>query len=156
MNGPFSTFSSKLDIAFCAGWIDSDVYHDANAIRKLRNECAHRVDSVSLDTEEIRALLNALKVPDRRFSDWGEIRVAAIPDGVVFFKGDMPDEATEELCLPGAFLLRMALPLVLTVLAANLGIAFHDDGSGTGQRIILDESATLAEQGSGKGNGAQE
>lgn len=28
-NGPFASLSAKLDAAFCAGWIDADVYHDA-------------------------------------------------------------------------------------------------------------------------------
>lgn len=48
-NGPLTTFSSKLNIAFCAGWVDSDVYHDVNVIRKLRNKFAHTIDKVSLN-----------------------------------------------------------------------------------------------------------
>lgn len=33
-NGPFATFSGKANAAFCAGWIDPDVYHDIQIIQK--------------------------------------------------------------------------------------------------------------------------
>ena len=36
-NGPFATFSAMLNVAFCAGWIDSDVYHDLHVVRKTSN-----------------------------------------------------------------------------------------------------------------------
>ena len=71
-NGPFATFSSKLNLAFCAGWIDSDVYHDIQVIRKLRNGCAHSIDSISLNEEKIRKEIEKFKVPRRKFFDWGE------------------------------------------------------------------------------------
>ena len=35
-SGSFATFSAKVNAAFCAGWIDDDVYHDIQVIKKLR------------------------------------------------------------------------------------------------------------------------
>lgn len=125
VNGPFATFSAKVTSAYCAGWIDADVYHDINVIRKLRNICAHSIEPVSLDDQETRALIESLRVPHRQFYDWGELRAAAIPRGVVLYTREKPSaDATEDLAIPGAATFKIALPLVVAVLVANLGIPF--------------------------------
>lgn len=136
-NGPFATFSAKINAAFCAGWIDSDVHHDIQIIRKLRNIFAHSYNPISLDEEEDRKLVQSLRVPHREFYDWGQLRVASLADGVVFYSGEKPPEAREELHIPGAATFRMALPIVLAVLAANLGIPFATDEEGTIAKIKL-------------------
>lgn len=136
-NGPFATFSAKINAAFCAGWIDSDVHHDIQVIRKLRNVFAHNYNPMSLDEEENRNLIQSLRVPHRKFYDWGQLRAASIADGVVIYSGDKPPEAREELHIPGAATFRMALPLVLAVLASNLGIPFATDEEGTIAKIEL-------------------
>ena len=152
-NGPFATFSAKVNTAFCAGWIDKDVYHDINVIRKLRNVFAHSVDPVSLDAEETRHLIESLKVPHRQFYDWGQVRAASIPRGVIIYTGEKPPEAEEQLHIPGAATFRMALPLVITVLVSNLGIPFATDEEGTIIKIELpkhmeiDQPATASEGG---------
>ena len=36
-NGPLSSFSSKINAAYCLGWLEQDTYHDINLVRKIRN-----------------------------------------------------------------------------------------------------------------------
>ncbi len=129
-NGAFATFAAKINAAFCAGWIDGDVYHDVEVVRKLRNSYAHSYDPVSLDEKEARTLIESLRVPHREFYDWGELRAASTDDGVIIYSGDKPPEARENLYIPGALTFKMALPLVLIVLASNLGIPFKTDEDG--------------------------
>jgi hypothetical protein len=136
-NGPFATFLAKINAASCAGWIDSDVYHDVQVIRKLRNVFAHSYDPVSLNEEKTRNLIESLRVPHRQFYDWGQLRAASTDDGVVIYSGDKPPESREELHIPGSATFRMALPIVLAVLASNLGIPFATDEEGTIARIEL-------------------
>ncbi|HEX7150459.1 MAG TPA: hypothetical protein VF618_03150, partial [Thermoanaerobaculia bacterium] len=136
-NGPFATFSAKINATFCAGWIDGDVYHDIQVIRKLRNGFAHSYNPVSLDEEETRKLIQSLRVPHRQFYDWGQLRAASTADGIVIYTGDKPSQAREELHIPGAATFRMALPIVLAVLASNLGLPFATDEEGTIAMIEL-------------------
>ena len=136
-NGPFSTFSAKLNIAFCAGWIDPDVYHDATVIRKLRNIFAHTVKPVSLDDPDTRNLIESLRVPHRQFYDWGKLRAVATADGVAIYTGDMPEDATEDLYIPGSFSFRLSIPLILAVLVSNLGIVFTTEKEGCLRQIGL-------------------
>jgi len=145
-SGPFATFSAKINAAFCAGWIDSDVHHDIQVIRKLRNIFAHSYNPVSLDEGDIRNLIQSLKVPRREFYDWGQLRAASTDDGVVIYSGDEPPEAREELHIPGAATFRMALPIVLAVLASNLGIPFATDEEGTIAMIKLPNHMETSQQ----------
>ena len=46
LNGPFSSFSSKILAAYSLGWIHSDVFHDINLIRKIRNQFTHDLHGV--------------------------------------------------------------------------------------------------------------
>jgi hypothetical protein len=70
-NGPFATFSAKLNAAFCAEWIDRDVYHDLQVIRKMRNRFAHSIGNESLNDEPFPAMVASLRVPNREYYDWG-------------------------------------------------------------------------------------
>ena len=133
-NGPFAAFSSKLNLAFCAGWIDSDVYHDIQIIKKLRNDCAHSIDSISLNEEKIRKEIEKFKVPRRKFFDWGEpnIWVVSKENKIILTSGEKPDEATGKLKMffSGAMTLTIALPVIFTVLISNLKIYFlTEDGN---------------------------
>lgn len=135
--GSFATFSAKVNAAFCAGWIDNDVYHDIQVIKKLRNGFAHNAGKVSLDDEETRKLIESLRVPHRQFYDWGQLRAAATTDGVVIYTGEKPPEAKDELHIPGAATFKTALPLVVAVLVSNLGILFATNEEGTAAQIAL-------------------
>ena len=136
-NGILMTLSAKLNIAFCAGWIDSDVYHDVTVIRKLRNKFAHTVEQVSLDDPETRSLIESFQVPSRQYHDWGKLRAAAIDEGITIYTGKKSKNAKEDLSIPGAFTFRLAIPWVLTVLVSNLGILFKTDEYGFWAKIRL-------------------
>jgi len=145
-NGPFATFSAKINAAFCAGWIDSDVHYDIQIIKKLRNIFAHSYDPASLDEDEIRNLIQSLRVPRRQFYDWGQLRAASTDDGLVIYCGDKPSTARNELHIPGQLTFRMALPIILAVLASNLGIQFATDEVGTIAKIELPKYMEMCQQ----------
>jgi hypothetical protein len=42
--GPIGTFAARIQIARALAWINSDVQHDLDAIRSIRNEFAHSFD----------------------------------------------------------------------------------------------------------------
>lgn len=145
-NGPFSSFSAKLNAAFCGGWIDADVFHDATVLRKLRNDFAHTVDPISLNDDKARAALETLRVPHRQFYDWGKLRATATADGVIICAGDMPAEAEGDLNIPGDFTFRLAIPLVVAVLVANLGIFFITDEKGCLAKVRLPNHMLVDQQ----------
>lgn len=120
-NGPFATFSAKLSAAFCAGWIDRDVYHDLQVIRRLRNEFAHSIDGHTLHDEPFPSMVSKLRVPKRQYYDWGELGAAATDSGVVIFVGERPADVREDLDV-SKITFRMGASILLAVLVANLGI----------------------------------
>ena len=125
-SGPFSSFSAKLNTVFCAGWIDADVHHDVQKIRKLRNDCAHAIEPISLNDENIRSLLESLHVPRRQYYDWGELKAASTNNGILLYTGEKPEDAEEDLYL-GVLTFNMAISLIVAVLLANLEIPFTID-----------------------------
>ena len=127
-NGPFATFSAKLNVAFCANWIDRDVYHDLNVLRELRNEFAHSIDSHSLNDETFRSKIATLRVPKRQYYDWGELGAAARDSGIVLFTGERPLDAGEDLHV-GKLVFRMGASVIIAVLVANLGIPINAGGA---------------------------
>lgn len=127
-NGPFATFSSKLNAVFCAGWIDGDVFHDLQVIRKLRNQFAHSIDTLNLHDEPFPAMVATLRVPKRQFHDWGQLRAATTDTGVVLFAGEPPDEAIDDLDV-SKITFRMGASVIVAVLVANLGIPVNVSGS---------------------------
>ncbi len=127
-NGPFATFSAKLNAVFCAGWIDSDVYHDLQVIRNLRNEFAHSIDSRTLHDEPFPKMVGRLRVPKRQYHDWGQLRAAATDGGVVLFTGERLAEAVEDLDI-SKISFRMGASVIVAVLVANLGIPVDMGGS---------------------------
>jgi len=52
-NGPFGTFSAKIDTAHAVGVIDKSFASKINLVRKIRNECAHNIQSVDLDANPV-------------------------------------------------------------------------------------------------------
>ena len=129
VNGPFGTFSSKLNLAFCAGWIVSYVFHDIEIVRKLRNKFAHSIENISLDEEKIRNKIEAFKVPKRKFHDWGELWAVSTEKEIILGTGEKPNNVTEKLSIPGSLTLNLALPVILTVLISNLKLPFSIEGN---------------------------
>jgi hypothetical protein len=61
-NGPLGTFSARTQVAFALEWIDLDVYHDLNIIRKIRNDFAHSFDhELSFSDQSIEARCKNLR-----------------------------------------------------------------------------------------------
>jgi hypothetical protein len=123
-NGPFATFSAKITAAFCAGWLDADVYHDLHVIRKIRNSFAHQIHGLSMESQKIRPLIESLQVPHREFYDWGELKCAGTAEGVgvVFYTDQSAEGLGEPLVIPATFTFRLAVSWIIAYLAANLGV----------------------------------
>lgn len=54
-NGPFGTFSSKIDAAYAFGLIPGNVRRDIHMLRKIRNDFGHRWEALSFSDEPIVA-----------------------------------------------------------------------------------------------------
>ena len=65
-NAPLASFSSKIKIAFRFGLISIWEYNTLESIRKIRNKFAHVVNINSLNTTEIKGIINNIK-PDRKW-----------------------------------------------------------------------------------------
>lgn len=55
-NGPLSTFSAKIKLAYSLGYIGREVFDDLETIRKIRNDFAHSpldVDFIGNDVSDI-------------------------------------------------------------------------------------------------------
>lgn len=122
VGGPFHGLSAKIKVAYCAGWISDDLLHDLKLLRDIRNGLAHRIEPCSSDANEIRSKLEKLKTPHEIYSDWGVVRAAELPDGVVLYTGEKPKGAGEELSLPGTFALKLGIPAVVGVLGRSLNV----------------------------------
>jgi hypothetical protein len=120
---PVSLFA-MLKQARTASWIEEDVFHDAEIIRKLRNRCAHEGGRVELDADDIRMALEQFQVPNRCYRDWAQVRAASTAKGLVLYSGERPDVAVEDLRVPAAMTFNVAIWAILYVLAANLEIPF--------------------------------
>jgi DNA-binding MltR family transcriptional regulator len=49
-NGPFSSFSAKIETLFCIGDLEARCRNDLHILRRLRNECAHNWGSFQLNS----------------------------------------------------------------------------------------------------------
>ena len=130
-NGPFSPFSAKVTAAFCLGWLDADLRHDLDVIRKIRNRFAHQIHGLTLDDPDMAILVDSFRLPHREFSDWGQLRCAAKADGsgIVLYTGDPPEDLGEELSISRNFVYRWAVSIVVAYVAASLdvGVVVTDD-----------------------------
>ena len=126
LNGPFSAFSSKILAVYSLGWIDSDIFCDINLVRKIRNQFAHELHGMDLNSPQIQPLIDKLKIPSRHHHDWSELRAAATVDGrgVVLYTGEPPEDAGDELKLH-SFRYRWSVSLLVAEVAASLGLAIR-------------------------------
>ncbi|MEX1027336.1 MAG: hypothetical protein WD049_04915 [Candidatus Paceibacterota bacterium] len=141
-NGPFSSFSAKVDAAYCLGWLEPDVFHDIGVIRRIRNKFAHQIHGLSFDTPEVLEFVNSFRVPHQLFYDWGQVKLGALKgkqSGIVLFKGEPESDVENVSDLPPEFVFRWAASWVLGILAKNLGLKFHDsDGEPLHCRLTID------------------
>ncbi|UTR09432.1 hypothetical protein MM300_16230 [Evansella sp. LMS18] len=62
-NGPLSTFSSRISIAYLLELINKEQYDDLNLIRKIRNDFAHQLNAVTFDSvDQIKNRCSSLKI----------------------------------------------------------------------------------------------
>ena len=125
-NGPFSSFSSKILAVYSLGWIDSDIHHDIDLLRKIRNQFAHEIHGIDLESPTIRTLIEQLKIPNRHYYDWNELRAAATRDGrgVLLYTGEQPDDAGNALNIQ-RFRYQRIVSLLVAEVVASLGLAIR-------------------------------
>ncbi len=59
---PISTFSSRIDLSYLLGLIDSDTHRDLHLIRKIRNDFGHVHTPLSFEERTIAARCRELKI----------------------------------------------------------------------------------------------
>lgn len=52
LNGPISTFSSKISMCYCLGIISKHEFDTINILRRIRNKFAHEITATSFDTHQ--------------------------------------------------------------------------------------------------------
>ena len=121
------SFSSKINAAYCLGWLDQDTYQDINLVRDIRNKFAHRLHGISHESPKIKDLINQFKIP-RRYYDWDELRIAANSEetGVIFYTGETPPEAGMELDFQ-RLRYTIILSLLIVDVGTNLGISIRSN-----------------------------
>jgi hypothetical protein len=80
---PLSSFSSKINLAYRLGLIDSQFAHALHLIRKIRNSFAHEVSGCSLSSGGQRDRVRELIAPLEIFKQFGVARK-------MFFEKDDP------------------------------------------------------------------
>ena len=126
LNGPFSGFSSKILAAYSLGWIDSDVYHDIELVRKIRNLFAHDLHGIDLEIPKLQRLIGKFKIPNRYYYDWNDLRATATGDGrrVILYTGEQPSDAGDALDIQ-RFRYQWIVSLLVAEVAASLGCAIR-------------------------------
>ena len=131
--GSFSSFSSKINAAYCLGWLDQDTYHDINLVRNIRNSFAHQLHGLSLhglslESSKIKDLIIQFKIPRRYYYGWDELRVAANSEetGLIFYTGETPPEAGMELAIQRHRYAKI-LSLLIADVGAKLGISIRSN-----------------------------
>ena len=62
-NGPFGTFSSRINIAHALGHISETTYNDLNIVRGIRNDFAHSRQEISFETQSVKDRAMNLSYP---------------------------------------------------------------------------------------------
>ena len=124
--GPFSGFSSKILAAYSLGWIDSDIFHDINLVRKIRNLFAHELHGIDLESPRLQRLIEKFKIPSRYYHDWNELRAVATKNGrgMIFYTGDPPSDAGDTLDIQ-RFRYQWIVSLLVAEVAASLDCAIR-------------------------------
>ena len=60
INGPLSTFSSRVLLAYHLAWLSDGIRDKLDAFRKIRNEFAHRAFKVTIDDPSLKSHLATL------------------------------------------------------------------------------------------------
>lgn len=57
---PLATFAAKIDVSFALGLIPVHIYDDLRTIKKLRNLFAHKADSLSFESSQVKDICENL------------------------------------------------------------------------------------------------
>jgi DNA-binding MltR family transcriptional regulator len=68
-NGPLSTFSSKIDLAFAVGLLKPETRNDLHVVRRIRNKFAHQLEPLTFAEKEVAALCETLAIA-RGIAGW--------------------------------------------------------------------------------------
>lgn len=60
-NAPFSSFSSKIDIAYRLGVISNRLCRDLHLVRKIRNDFAHNIEGCHFSDQKVRNRIRELR-----------------------------------------------------------------------------------------------
>ena len=75
-----SSFSAKVDLAFCIGIIPSPLYQDIQLLNKLRNRCAHDWGSFTVTEEVITTFIEPMAMK-RAINAANEVKPIFFPAG---------------------------------------------------------------------------
>ena len=131
LNGPFSSFASKILAAYTIGWIDSDVFHDLELLRKIRNKFAHTIDVKHFEDVAVKKLINEFKIPHRHYSDWSELNAASTSDGrglILYTSSEPPENAAEPLNIQ-RLRYQLLVSLLTVEVTTSLGLSLGIDSS---------------------------
>lgn len=68
-NGPLSSFSQRALVAVGVGWLSEDERHEADVLRKIRNEFSHNHRVRELTDKKIAGLVSTLPLHEHIFSE---------------------------------------------------------------------------------------
>lgn len=60
-HGPLGSFSARIDMTYCLGFLNENEYKDLHRIRDIRNDFAHKLIGLSFKTQNIADRCRALK-----------------------------------------------------------------------------------------------
>ncbi len=79
-HGPLSSFWSRSLAAYCMGLISADEYHDLDLMRKIRNEFAHDLRSVSFSSDSVRGKCSRFRLGEPTHQVFSELGVSVPAD----------------------------------------------------------------------------
>jgi hypothetical protein len=106
-NGPFGTFSAKIDTALAVGVINRSFAGNIHLVRKIRNQCAHNIQSVDLNVNPVSQWITDLAASFRDTDFWASNRKEA---GEIYKKSGNT----------------LTLRLAMALLVANLAMISRD------------------------------
>ncbi len=62
-SNPLASFSARVDVAYCLGWIGPETCHELHLMRKIRNAFAHVHTPVTFSSDAIQNRCRALQIP---------------------------------------------------------------------------------------------
>lgn len=73
-NGPVSSFSARISLAFAIGLLSDDDAADFNTLRKIRNNFAHRLHGISFATDSVADRSRQFRCVARIFAAKPDVR----------------------------------------------------------------------------------